>query len=62
MNELYFFKKYLEEEMQAVFNNKNPQDTNVSLDVARVDNLQTVMRILGEYEHFQVNGKRIKIK
>lgn len=59
MNELHYFKKYLEEELQLAFSRSNPiESRDNALDIHRITEIQTTMRILGEYEHFVVNNIR----
>ena len=56
MNELYYFSEYLEQELQRVFNNSsNSLSNNKTLDIDRINDIHTAMKILGEYEHYIVN-------
>ena len=59
MNELHYFKKYLEDELRLAFSRSNPiESRGKALDIHRITEIQTTMRILGEYEHFVVNNIR----
>ena len=53
MNELYYFKKYLDEELRLAFSNKNPiESKDKTLDMTRITEIQITMSILREYENF----------
>ena len=59
MGELNYFKKYLEEQLQLAYSRPNGLESRVlKPDIHRITEIQTTLRILGEYEHFAVNNVR----
>ena len=56
MDTLKDFKNFLENELNKCYYRPNTVASKVlKPDLHRINEIQTVMRILGEYEHFVVN-------